>query len=66
MSTDFEWTRIALAMGLMTFCFLVLPVFFLWRDNHAGEPEADTLRDTAVSVRDDEAVGVGPDRRAQR
>jgi cbb3-type cytochrome oxidase subunit 3 len=53
-STDFEGMRIALAMGLMTLCFLVLPVFFLWRDKRADEQEAETLRDN-------EAVGVGPD-----
>ncbi len=32
MQQDFEWMRVALAMGLMTLAFLVLPMFFLWKD----------------------------------
>jgi preprotein translocase subunit YajC len=33
----FEWMRIGLAMGLMTVAFVLLPMFFLWRDKRARE-----------------------------
>ena len=36
-STHFEWMRIALAMGLMLVGFILLPVYFLWKDNRDDE-----------------------------
>lgn len=40
MSDSFEWGRIALAMGLMLFGFILLPAFFLVRDQRQVEREA--------------------------
>lgn len=51
MNGNFEWMRIALAMGLMVTGFILLPMFFLWRDKrdddrarmaaHADDGQAD-------------------------
>lgn len=41
MISNSEWLRIALAVGLMTFAFGVLPAFFLWHDKRANAREHD-------------------------
>jgi hypothetical protein len=46
-NTDFEWTRVLLAMALMGGAFIALPAYFLWHDNrkaararaHESSPE---------------------------
>jgi hypothetical protein len=40
MNDSFEWMRIAFAMGLMLFGFILLPAFFLMRDKRQDEREA--------------------------
>ena len=37
MHDSFEWMRIGIAMGLMAFAFVLLPMFFLWHDKRAQE-----------------------------
>lgn len=37
MNESFEWMRIAMAMGLMVTGFVLLPMFFLWKDKRADE-----------------------------
>ncbi len=37
MSTNFEWMRLAVAMALMVTGFILLPAFFLWKDNRDTE-----------------------------
>jgi preprotein translocase subunit YajC len=40
MHENFEWMRIAFAMGLMLVGFILLPAFFLMRDKRQEEREA--------------------------
>jgi hypothetical protein len=47
-----EWIRIALAMALMLFGFILLPAFFLMRDKRVEEREA------AAAISSHEETGV--------
>jgi hypothetical protein len=47
MHSEFEWLRIALAVGLMALGFIVLPAFFLWRDNRIAQRQAEVAHDHA-------------------
>jgi hypothetical protein len=40
MNNNFEWMRIALAMGLMGLACFVLPAFFPWRDKPADDRQS--------------------------
>jgi hypothetical protein len=44
MHSEFEWLRIGLAVGLMALGFIVLPAFFLWRDNRVAQRKADVAQ----------------------
>jgi hypothetical protein len=49
-NTDFQWIRIAMAMGLMGLAYLVLPAYFLWHDNRVAErarARSDAATETA-------------------
>jgi hypothetical protein len=50
MNDSFEWMRIAFAMGLMLFGFILLPAFFLMRDKQQDEREAATALEERDSV----------------
>jgi hypothetical protein len=39
-SSEFEWMRIALAMGLMVTAFILLPMYFLWKDKRDDDRAA--------------------------
>lgn len=55
MSNNFEWGRIAFAMGLMALGFFVLPGYFLWKDKRDDEREA-----AAEAVRREQDAEVSP------
>ena len=51
MNSDFEWMRIGLAMGLMVTAFILLPMFFLWKDKRDDQ--------RALEAEDRQDVGAG-------
>jgi uncharacterized iron-regulated membrane protein len=51
MHTEFEWVRIALAIGLLTLAFVILPAFFLWKDNRTAVRKAEAARDESEPAR---------------
>jgi hypothetical protein len=51
-----EWIRIAIAMGMMLFGFILLPGFFLVRDKRQDEREA-SIDHEGVFARDEAGAG---------
>ena len=58
MSNNFEWGRIAFAMGLMALGFFVLPGYFLRKDKRQDEREASAA-DAAYAANAEHDAGVG-------
>jgi hypothetical protein len=57
---SFEWMRIALAMALMVTGFILLPMFFLWKDRREDERArlaAEAADDRAVDRELDAGAG---------
>ncbi len=52
MSSDFEWMRIGLAMALMVTGFILLPMFFLWKDKREDRRalEAEERQDVGAGL----------------
>ncbi len=61
MNDNFEWMRIALAMGLMVTAFILLPMFFLWKDKREDE-RARVAAEAADGQADDRGLDVGAGR----
>jgi hypothetical protein len=54
-TSDFQWMRIALAMGLLAVAYLLLPAYFLWHDKRVAERAralADEVPDSADFTQD--------------
>jgi hypothetical protein len=58
---SFEWMRIALAMGLMVTGFVLLPMFFLWKDKREDE-RARVAAEAADDWADDRELDAGAGR----
>jgi hypothetical protein len=57
----FEWMRIAMAMGLMVTGFVLLPMFFLWKDKREDE-RAQLVAEAAHGQADDRELDAGAGR----
>ena len=57
----FEWMRIGLAMGLMVPAFVLLPMFFLWKDKRQDD-RARVAAEAAEEQADDRGLDVGAGR----
>lgn len=60
-NNGFEWMRIAMAMGLMVTCFVLLPMFFLWKDKRADE-RAELAAEAGDGLADDRELDAGAER----